>query len=469
MLTPGDRSCLHHRRQRLADLFKGQVLLWSGTSVSRNFAANRFPFRASSHFLYFAGLPLQNAVIGLESGQLTLFWDEPQSEAEIWHGPSLNREEVAEQMGADDHFPRSALPDWAKAVATLPAPTPDSRQQQTEWLGRAVSAIGSGETNRTAGSANRDRQLAQAIIRLRLQHDPFAQDQLKQAAQITVEAHLQGMQSTLKHASEAAIRAEIESVMMAHQCPTAYASIVTVHGEILHNDTYSHTLEPGDLLLVDAGAETPLGWAADVTRTWPVSGQFSPTQRDLYEIVLAAHDACIAKVSPGMEFRDLHLLAALTIASGLVDIGILKGNPEQLVERDAHALFFPHGIGHLLGLDVHDMEDLGDLAGYAPGRKRCDRRGLRYLRLDRPLHPHMLVTIEPGFYQIPALLNNPDLRQQYQDCVNWDRLAQFGDVRGIRIEDDVLVTAEGCQVLTSALPTEADEVMACVNSKSPNR
>lgn len=464
MLTPTEQSCLRQRRHQLGQQFEGKALLWSGVSPSRNFAANHFPFRASSHFLYFAGLPLQNAVIGLEAGQLTLFWDEPHPDAALWHGPSLSRAEMADWIGAETHLPLSAVPTWAQQAATVPALSSDTYQQQIEWLGRPISPIN------TQGSqdqeANRDHQLAAAIIQLRLLQDEFALDQLQQAADITVVAHLQGMTSTLNHTSEAAVRADIESVMMAHQCPTAYASIVTVHGEVLHNDAYPHVLAPGDLLLVDAGAETPLGWSADVTRTWPVSGQFSAPQRDLYDIVLAAHDACIAAIRPGVEFRDLHLLAAQTIASGLVDIGILKGQPEALVERDAHALFFPHGIGHLLGLDVHDMEDLGDLAGYAPGRRRCDRRGLRYLRLDRPLRPQMVVTIEPGFYQIPALLNHPDLRQQYRDCVNWDRLAHFKDVRGIRIEDDVRVTAEGYQVLTSALPTQAAEVEACVQGST---
>lgn len=464
MLTPTDQSCLRHRRHQLGQQFEGKALLWSGVAPSRNFAANHFPFRASSHFLYFAGLPLQNAVIGLEGGQLTLFWDEPHPDAALWYGPSLSRAEMADRIGAETHLPLSAAFNWASHAATLPVLSPDTHHQQIEWLGRPIPPItpqGSQEQE-----SHRDYQLAAALIQLRLQQDEFALAQLQQAADITVAAHLQGMASTLNRTSEAAIRGDIESVMMAHQCPTAYASIVTVHGEVLHNNAYPHALALGDLLLVDAGAETPLGWAADVTRTWPVSGQFSATQRDLYDLVLAAHDACIAAIQPGVEFRDLHLLAAQTIASGLVDIGILKGQPDALVERDAHALFFPHGIGHLLGLDVHDMEDLGDLAGYAPGRRRCDRRGLRYLRLDRPLHPQMLVTIEPGFYQIPALLQNPDLRQQYRDCVNWDCLAHFDDVRGIRIEDDVLVTTEGCQVLTSALPTQAADVEACVQGST---
>jgi Xaa-Pro aminopeptidase len=272
------------------------------------------------------------------------------------------------------------------------------------------------------------------------------------------------MAATAVDQTEAAVRAAMESVIMAQGMTTAYNSIVTVHGEVLHNEHYHHRLQAGDLLLADVGAEAPSGWASDITRTWPVTGQFSATQRDLYDVVLAAHDACIAAARPGVEYRDLHLLACRILAAGLVDLGILRGHPDALVEQDAHALFFPHGVGHLLGLDVHDMEDLGDLAGYAPGRQRSDRFGLAFLRLDRPLQAGMVVTIEPGFYQVPGILADPERCQTYNAYVDWDRLAQFDDVRGIRIEDDVLITADGCEVLTKALPNTALEIEAMVNS-----
>jgi Xaa-Pro aminopeptidase len=241
---------------------------------------------------------------------------------------------------------------------------------------------------------------------------------------------------------------------------------VTVHGEVLHNEEYHHPLQPGDLLLADVGAETPNGWAADITRTWAVSGQFSPTQADIYDLVLAAHDACIEAMRPGVEYREIHLLAAKVIAQGLKDLGILKGDVDSLVKTDAYALFFPHGVGHLLGLDVHDLEDLGDLAGYAPGRERSNRFGLCYLRLNRPLQENMVVTIEPGFYQVPGILNNPQTREKYQDRVNWDQLNKFADVRGIRIEDDVLVTRSGQEVLTADLPTQRNKIEALVQNWS---
>ncbi|MGC1245116.1 MAG: M24 family metallopeptidase, partial [Spirulinaceae cyanobacterium] len=257
----------------------------------------------------------------------------------------------------------------------------------------------------------------------------------------------------------------MEGVIMANNMTCAYSSIVTVQGEILHNEDYGYPLQSGGLLLADVGAETEMGWACDLTRTWPVRGTFSSTQRAIYDLVLAAHDACLEKVSPNVEYRDIHLLAASIITAGLVDLGILRGKVEDLVAMDAHALFFPHGIGHLLGLDVHDMEDLGDLAGYETGRKRSDRFGLSYLRLHRPLKPGMVITIEPGFYQVPAILNNPKHRARYHSVVDWERLAQFADVRGIRIEDDVLVTQEGREVLTVELPTQAEAIEQIVQGR----
>ena len=235
-----------------------------------------------------------------------------------------------------------------------------------------------------------------------------------------------------------------------------------MHGEILHNDVYHHTLADGDLLLADVGAESSGGWAGDVTRTWPVNGTFSDTQRVMYEIVLAAQEAAIAKVAPGVRYRDVHLAAARALASGLVELGVLRGDPDELVADGVHALFFPHGVGHLIGLDVHDMEDLGDRAGYAPGRSRSEQFGIAYLRLDRDLEAGMAVTIEPGFYQVPAILEDEARVSVAGDRLNRDALARFSDVRGIRIEDDVLVTETGAEVLTRDIPKRAADVEAAV-------
>ncbi|NMF64194.1 aminopeptidase P family protein [Brasilonema octagenarum] len=441
---------LRDRRQRLASLIDFPAILWSGTTSPRNYPANVFPFRANSHFLYFAGLGLPNAAIRLSAGKLELFMDDPQPESALWHGQMPDREEIAQIIGADVAKPMAELELWTEEAATIAVQDAATWTQQSQLLNRWVLPLKSPQ--------DIDLELAKAIISLRLIHDDGALAELRKAAAVTVEAHKAGMKATTHAQIEAQVRAAMEQVIIANNMTTSYNSIVTVHGEVLHNEQYHHSLQPGDLILADVGAETETGWAGDVTRTWPLGGKFSSTQRDIYDIVLAAHDACIAKVSPGVEYQELHLLACTVIAEGLVNLGILQGNPQDLVEINAHALFFPHGIGHLLGLDVHDMEDLGDLAGYEEGRTRSNHFGLSYLRLNRPLRPGMLVTIEPGFYQVPAILNHANVRSQYQDVVNWEHLSQFADVRGIRIEDDVLVTQESRDVLTAALPTQASQI-----------
>jgi Xaa-Pro aminopeptidase len=449
---------LRDRRQRLAERITHPVVLWSGQRPPRNFPANGYPFRASSHFLYFAGLPLERAAIILQGGNITLFWDEPPPSAALWHGTPPSRQDWAETMGADAAYPYRQLANYmADHLAThggkflsLPVQDAVTDAQQQDCLGRSLAVDGV------------DADLVAAMIDLRLQHDGAAIAQIEAAVAVTLAAHRAGMAATGTAQTEAAVRGAMEQVILAANMTCAYGSIVTVQGDVLHNEVYHHALSPGALLLADVGAEATTGWASDVTRTWPVSGRFSSTQRDIYDVVLAAHDACIAALAPGVEYRDIHLLGTRAIATGLVDLGILQGSVDALIEHHIPALFFPHGIGHLLGLDVHDMEDLGDRAGYDPGRQRSDRPGLCYLRLDRPLRPGMVVTIEPGFYQVPALLQDEDRRSQAAGWVNWERLAQFADVRGIRIEDDVLITPSGHRVLTADLPTAATAIEALV-------
>lgn len=447
---PALADTLRSRRQRLAALIDFPVVLWSGMPSPRNFPANTYPFRASSHFLYFAGLPLKNAAIHLDGDRMTLFMNEASYEAALWHGPTPRRDAIATMIGADTALPLEDLADYAHGSATLNVQDATTAAHQLVQRGTFAPA--------------QDRALSEAIIALRLVHDAAAIAEIRKAVAVSVQAHRVGMGTTAPGKTEAAVRAAMEAVIFAQDMACAYSSIVTVHGEVLHNDRYHHTLQPGDLLLADVGAETPLGWASDLTRTWPVTGKFSATQRDIYDVVLAAHDAAIAIARPGVEYSDVHLAACRVLAEGLVDLGILRGNPDSLVDQDAHALFFPHGIGHLLGLDVHDMEDLGDLAGYAPGRHRRDRFGFAFLRLDRPLNPGMIVTIEPGFYQVPGILQDAERRRYYADSVNWNRLEQFRDVRGVRIEDDVLITPTGCEVLSATLPTAPGQVESIVNS-----
>jgi Xaa-Pro aminopeptidase len=450
------------RRRALGARLDGPALLFSGTSRPMNYPANVYPFRPDSHFLYLTGAWIEHAAVLVDGDRDVLYMPPFDPEELIWHGPSPSWDDFRAATGVAEirdiaELERS-LPERA---ATIPAVDPHTRFRQGRLLARSWAEPGS-----TVDLGERDASLADALVELRMIHDDAAIDMLRSAAEATVAAHRAGMAATRPGLRESDVRAAMEAELLARDMPTSYGSIVTVHGEILHSRGYDNAIAAGDLLLADVGASNR-GWAGDVTRTWPVSGKFSPTQRTIYELVLASQLAAIERVRPGARYRDIHLAASLVIARGLVDEGILKGDPEGLVERGAHAMFFVHGLGHLLGLDVHDMEDLGDRAGYAPGRSRSDQFGLCFLRLDRDLAPGMAVTIEPGFYQVPALLaEGSELTARFDADGTLDRaaLAKFADVRGIRIEDDVLVTADGHEVLTAAMVKRADLVEAAVGA-----
>lgn len=459
--SPVDVAAHFARRAALARALSQPALLFAGRPVPRNYPANTFAYRASSHFLYFVGAPISGAALLVTpQGRSIVFRPTPPADDALWHGPSPTDRDLAAALGCEV----LALESLTSVVAptsccTLPAPDAATRRLQSELLGRPV------EPGRIEGE---DARLADAVIDLRLVHDGCARAELLRAACATREAHRAGMRASRPGVFEWQVRAEMMAALLREGCGVAYEPIVTTHGEVLHNHAHHHPLESGDLLLADVGAETPGGWAGDVTRTWPVSGRFSPTQRAVYDVVLTAQERAIAAVAPGVRYRDVHLAASLALAEGLCELGILRGaRPESLVEQGAHALFFPHGVGHLLGLDVHDMEDLGDRAGYAPGRTRSSQFGLSYLRLDRDLAPGMAVTIEPGFYRIPAILESEAFRGLREPYVNVDALEHFADVRGIRIEDDVLVTEEGCEVLTADIPKTPDAVEAWMRGETP--
>lgn len=440
------------RRAKLGQRISGAALFAAGRPIGRNYPGNPYPFRASSHFLYFVGQGLEGAYVLVEKERTRVFIETPDSDDALWHGPQPSREELSRTLGCE-LTPLETLPEalkQAKHVATIPAPDAATREEQSSFLGRRLK--------RSEGDA----ALEHAVVALRSVHDDSARVGLANAAAATAAAHKAGMAATRPGLSEAAVCAAMEFELAKLGCGTAYGSIVTVHGEVLHNHSHENECRDGDLLLADVGAETPDGWAGDVTRTWPVNGTFSPTQRAMYDIVLAAQVDAIDRARPGVRYRDVHLQAARTLTQGLVDEGILRGDVDSLVERGVHALFFPHGVGHLLGLDVHDMEDLGDRAGYPEGRERDAQFGLSYLRLDRELLEGMAVTIEPGFYQVPAILNDASRCAFAEDSLDRSALERFSDVRGIRIEDDVLVTASAPVVMTSEAPKSADEVEATV-------
>lgn len=446
-------QALSRRRLELAAALQGGAALFvAGHPRPRNYAANAYPFRPDSHFLYFFGWGLPGAMGLVSPSGAAVYLPGDAPDAALWSGPQPSLDDVARALGVAVEPLEALQPALAKLgadVATLAAIDPEARVTQAARLGRAVVP------HPVAGV---DTTLADAVIALRLRHDEAAQAELRHAAEVTAFAHAAGMRATRAGLQESVVRAAMEAELTARGCATAYGSIVTVHGEILHNETHANTLDADDLLLADVGAESPGGWAGDVTRTWPVSGRYTPEQADIYDVVLEAQRTAIAAVRPGARYRDIHLGAMETIAQGLGALGVLRGDPVERARDGAVALFFPHGVGHLLGLDVHDMEDLGDRAGYAPGRARAAEPGLRYLRLDRDLAEGMAVTIEPGIYFVPAILDDPQTRQRLGDRVDFARVEKYRRVRGIRIEDDVLVTASGNEVLTVAIPKTRNDI-----------
>ncbi|HVV15625.1 MAG TPA: Xaa-Pro aminopeptidase [Polyangia bacterium] len=448
---------LEARRAKLARLLGTRpALIAAGIPRPRNYAANLYPYRAGSHFLYLFGLALPGAMGVYDGDAFILYVPEPHPDQALWEGAPPTPTQIATATGcAVRPFARLAGSLRGRAVATLPAPDAETCLEQSRMLGRDIRA---GQVDVL------DVPLAEAMIALRLQHDEAAIAELRLAAEATAAAHRAGMAATRAGQRAWVVRAAMEAQLAARGMTTAYPSIVTPHGEILHNGRSDQRLADGDLLLADVGAETQGGWAADVTRTWPVSGRFSSTQRDFYLLVLEAQRQAIAAVRPGTRYLNVHRIAAQALAAGLVDLGILRGDPIALAEEGVVALLFPHGVGHLLGLDVHDMEDLGDRAGYAPGRQRAAQFGLSALRLDRDLLAGMAVTVEPGLYLAPAILDNPALAGVARDRLDRARLAQYRDVRGIRIEDDVLVTEGGREVLTAAIPKRVEEIEAAVGA-----
>jgi Xaa-Pro aminopeptidase len=454
--TPNGPEVFRERRRMLGVLCSGTVALAAGWARPRNFPHNCYPFRAESHFLYFIGRSIEGALLVLRDGAATLYVPPSDPADAIWHGPKPSVAELEASLGLDVR-PLAEL-ELPSSTRTIPPQDPRAAAWLGALLGRELAA---GTADRLTGL---DAELADVIIRLRLVQDSGALDQLRQSARATAAAHRAGMLMTQPGLREAEVAAAMRAAIGAAGMELSYSPIVTVHGEVLHAHGHEGQLGDNDLLLCDVGAESIEGWSTDVTRTWPVCGKFSPTQRDAYEAVLSAQRAALNAVAPGVRYKQVHLASMMALTDALVELKILRGSVEALLAAGATALFYPHGVGHLLGLDVHDMEDLGDRAGYAPGRQRTQEPGLRYLRLDRDLVPGMVVTIEPGFYQIPGLLSALDQGGPLAKMVDRTRLAQFSDVRGIRIEDDVLVTEGGCEVLTREIAKNVGEIEALVGN-----
>ncbi len=284
--------------------------------------------------------------------------------------------------------------------------------------------------------------------------------EIERAVDITVDMHMAAMRMAKPGAKEADIAAKITEIALAAGGNLSYPIIATVHGETLHNHRHDNTLQSGQLFLVDAGAETAMHYAGDLTSTCPVAQTFTNRQREIYQVVLKAHLAAIEHLKPSVPFRQIHLLACRTLAEGLKDLGLMKGDLDAAVEQGAHAMFFQCGVGHMMGLDVHDMESLGEVwVGYE-GQPKSTQFGIKSLRLARPLQTGFVLTIEPGIYFIPTLIDRWKAEGRFADFIDYDRLETYRDFGGIRIEENLLITATGHRILGKSRPRTPEEVEA---------
>ncbi|MGH0053250.1 MAG: M24 family metallopeptidase, partial [Sphaerochaetaceae bacterium] len=299
----------------------------------------------------------------------------------------------------------------------------------------------------------------QAIVDQRSVKEEREIIEIENALGTTARIHQLVLEEAISGRSEQEIYAKAMEVVYRDGGRLAYNAILTTMGQILHINTYQNHLKQGQMLLCDMGAENAMHYASDITRTYPVNRKFTSRQRDIYKIVLSTLDRAIDLVRPGIQFKDVHRHAAKDIAQGLIDLGLMKGNPDDIVKEGAHALFFPHGLGHMLGLDVHDMEGLGETyVGYNSVTKRSEQFGTSNLRLGRILEENFVITVEPGLYFIPNLIRIWKQEQKFRDFINYEKLEPWMDFGGVRIEDDFLVTREGREILGPSIPKTIEEI-----------
>jgi Xaa-Pro aminopeptidase len=444
------------RRKAVArewDMHSGVTLIPGGVHVPVEGTDQYHEFHAHPEFRYLSGSDEPGSVLVFDPGEgWTLFAPEAGLEDRVWVGDGVDHQALAADTGLPVR-PLAALQGWleprrAETFAVL-------GNRDLLRLPRAY-----GIERWTALEIGIDEELSERlseqVSETRRAKDADEIRSMRGAADASRAGHLYAFRNARPGLSERGLQVEVEAEFYRSGAErTAYGSIVGTgpNSAVLHFSPTTRVMAAGDIVLMDAGAEFE-GYASDVTRTFPAGPRFEGAQRDLYQLVLDVQQAAIAAARPGVEYKDLHMAACIRIARGLTDLGMLKGDPADLVERDAHALFFPHGLGHMLGLSTHDA------GGCLAGRTPSDRFGLKWLRADLPLEPGYVVTIEPGIYFIKALIDDPQRRERFADCVDWAKVDALRDFGGIRIEDDVLITPDGADVLTAAIPKSIGEIEA---------
>lgn len=454
------------RRKELKEKLKDGVILFLGNKeAALNYPDNTYHFRQDSSFLYFFGLDLPDlaGLIDLDSGEEYLFGNDFSLDDIIWVGPQPRIKDLASKIGIEKTGSFTQLYRWllnaknrGRRIHILPFYRGDTIIQFSNLFN-----IPHTEAERLISL-----DLIKAVIDLRSVKDQHEIEELVKASAIGYEMHITSMKMAGPGIYEQKIAGTIEGIALAHGSMLSFPVIVSQNGQTLHNHSHDNMLQEGRLMITDAGAETNMHYASDHTRTVPVGGTFSQKQKDIYNIVLDAHNHAISLIKPGVSYRDIHLESAKIITQGLINLGIMKGNPNDAVHEGAHAMFMPHGLGHMLGLDVHDMEGLGeDFVGYDNKIKRAAQFGLRQLRLGRNLQTGFVLTVEPGIYFIPDLVKKWQADKTNADFINFDKvLKEYADFGGIRLEDDLHVTETGHRIIGKQIPISIEEVEETMKS-----
>ena len=448
------------RRAALAQHLDGLVVLLGNAPAPMNYAGNVYPFRQDGSFLYYAGLDEPGLALALDcdTGEATLHGHEPTMEDVIWEGPLASLGERAARAGISRTATPGALHEAVRqaqgagrAVHVLPPYRGEHSLRLGRLLGVAPEAVAP------------SRGLIDAVVAQRLVKTDEEVAEIEKAVTVAVEMHETAMRLAQPGRTEHEIAAAVQAVAEAQGGFTSFPLIVTRRGETLHAHASGAVLEAGDLLLHDGGAAAPSRYVSDLTRVSPVGGSFSDRQRQVVEAVVAAQEDALAACAPGVPFREVHDLAARVLVEGLIGMGLMAGDPAEAVEAGAHALFFPHGLGHAMGLDVHDMEGLGeDRVGYGDEAVRSGHFGTSYLRFARPLAAGHVMTVEPGCYFIGPLVEQWKAERKHAAFLRYDEIERWVGLGGVRIEDDIVITAGGHRVLGPPLAKTPEAIEAVV-------
>lgn len=447
------------RRKRLRDQIGSGIILFPGNEDSpMNYTDNIYLFRQDSSFLYYFGLDVSSivALIDIDEDKEIIFADECTIEDIIWRGPQKPMSDSAGQVGVTQTAPLEKL-------ATILAEAAE-RSRKIHYLPqyRATNIIRLEKLLSMPNAEVDDNVSVELIKAVAAQRSIKGDEEIAEievAMDICYEMHTAAMKTSRPGRYEREVAGLIEGIALSMGGRMSFPVIMSIHGETLHNQYHGNLMKDGDIAINDSGAESAMNYCSDVTRTIPIGGKFSARQKDIYMIVLNAQEIAMRAVKPGIEFRNVHLLACEVLANGLKEIGLMKGDPAEAARAGAHTLFFQCGLGHMMGLDVHDMEGLGeDYVGYTDTIKRNPQFGFCSLRMGKALEPGHVMTVEPGLYFIPELINCWKAEKKLSQFINYDKVEGYKDFGGVRLEDDILVTEEGYRLLGKPIPKSIEEV-----------